>query len=76
MSRLDIAQQRLETALARIEVALDRQSVAGAGQNNQSELAAALDQALKDNERLQDVRGVVTSRLDETIERLERLLKD
>jgi hypothetical protein len=56
MSRLDIAQQRLETALARLE-------------------ASALDQALKDNERLQDVRGVVTSRLDETIERLERLLK-
>ncbi len=76
MSRLDIAQQRLETALARIEVALDRQSAAGTGQNDQSELATALDQALKDNERLQDVRGVVTSRLDETIERLERLLKD
>ena len=76
MSRLGIAQQRLETALARIEVALDRQSATGAGQNDQSELASALDQALKDNERLQDVRGVVTSRLDETIERLERLLKD
>ena len=75
MSRLDIAQQRLETALARIEVALDRQSAADVGQNDQFELASALDQALKDNERLQDVRGVVTSRLDETIERLERLLK-
>jgi uncharacterized protein (DUF1778 family) len=76
MSRLGIAQQRLESALARIEIALDRQSAVGVDQDDQSELASALDQALKDNERLQDVSGVVTSRLDATIERLERLLKD
>lgn len=76
MSRLGIAQQRLESALARIEVALDRKPAAGAGPDDQSELASALDQALKDNERLQEVSGVVTSRLDATIERLERLLKD
>ena len=76
MSRLGIVQQRLESALARIEVALDRQSAAGVGQDDQSELASALDQALNDNERLQGVSGVVTTRLDATIERLERLLKE
>ena len=76
MSRLGIAQQRLESAMVRIEVAMKRQLAAGADPGDHSDLALALDQALKYNERLQDVNGVVTSRLDETIERLERLLKD
>jgi hypothetical protein len=76
MSRLGIAKQRLESALARIEDALDQMPAVGAGQTEQSELASVLDQALKDNERHQEVRGVVASRLNEMIERLERLLKD
>ena len=76
MSRLGIAKQRLEFALARIEGALDQMPAVGAGQTEQSELASMLDQALKDNERHQEVRGVVASRLNVMIERLERLLKD
>lgn len=76
MTRISIAQERLDSAIARVEAALNqRQNVRG-DEADRPELLAALDAALKDNKNLQEVTGIVSSRLDATIERLEHLLKD
>ncbi len=76
MTRLGTAQQRLDSAIARVEAALSERPAGPEDRAGDTELAAALDAALQDNSRLRDLTGTVSSRLESTIERLERLLKD
>ena len=76
MSRLGTAQQRLDSAIARVEAALNKWSGERGDGLGSLELSAALDSALKDNRHLKEVTGLVSSRLDVTIKRLEHLLED
>lgn len=69
MSRLDDAQKRLETALTRLETAaVDR----APSQNSQ----VSLDAAVSENKALLDANDAVAQRLDDTIERLRRLVDE
>ena len=77
MTRFGTAQQRLDLAIARVEVALSEMRPAVTEDRaGDTERAAAMDAVLQDNSRLRDLTGTVSSRLDSTIERLERVLKD
>ena len=68
MSRLDDAQKRLETALTRLE------TVAG-GHSTLIE-KSTLDRVRAENETLRNANEVVVQRLDDTIERLRRLVDE
>ncbi|MBT5108584.1 MAG: DUF4164 family protein [Rhodospirillaceae bacterium] len=69
MSRLDDAQKRLETALTRLETAAaDRAPT----QNSPGSLEATVSE----NKALRDANDVVAQRLDDTIERLRRLVDE
>ena len=68
MSRLDDAQKRLETALMRLETV--------AGGSSASVDKATLDSVQAENETLRNANEVVTQCLDDTIERLRRLVDE
>lgn len=72
IARLDAAQRRLEAALARIEAALERAPDAG----GDSGLAEDLARAREDYAALKASTDRVAARLDDTIDRLRRLLGD
>jgi hypothetical protein len=68
MSRLDDAQKRLETALTRLETA--------AGGHSTLIEKSTLDRVRAENETLRNANDVVVQRLDDTIERLRRLVDE
>jgi hypothetical protein len=68
MSRLDDAQKRLETALTRLETV--------AGGHLTSVEKSTLGKVRAENETLRNVNEVVVQRLDDTIERLRRLVDE
>jgi hypothetical protein len=72
MSRLEDAQQRVETALSKLDAAIDRRlSELGGGESS-----AELEALLAEKSRLEATTSAVAGQLDQTIERLQRLLKD
>lgn len=75
MSRLEAAQQRLEAAVARLDAAVRKQVDAGSLARQVDETAAALARAEAQCATLREVSGVVASRLDATILRLQRVLQ-
>jgi len=68
MSRLDDAQKRLETALTRLETV--------SGGHSSSVEKSTLDRVRAENETLRNANEVVVQRLDDTIERLRRLVDE
>ena len=76
MTRLGIAQQRIEAAIKRIELVLNRRLTLDDSSETQSGLAASLEKAYHDNKRLRDINSAISSKLDGTIKRIERVLKD
>mgnify|MGYP003996131739 CR=1 FL=1 len=69
MSRLDDAQKRLETALTRLETAAADRTPTRSAQGS-------LDAVVSENRALRDANGAVALRLDDTIERLRRLVDE
>ncbi len=69
MSRIDDAHKRLETALTRLESVADSRAPA-------ERVQTSLDVVVLENETLRDANDVVTQRLDDTIERLRRLVDE
>lgn len=76
MTRLGIAQQRIEAAIKRIELVLNRRLTLDDSSKTQSELVASLEKVHHENKRLRDVNSEISSKLAGTIQRIERVLKD
>ncbi len=83
MAQLERATKRLQTALDSLERAVESRSGPGigpgggdgGGAGGESDVRAALESARQENAALQDVAGVVSARLDKTIERLKATLE-
>ena len=81
MMELDEANRRLEAALARLDKAISaRMPRSGQpaplhGQAMQSEVAEALAEAQQESDRLRQLSGDVSRRLDVAIQRLDRVLE-
>jgi hypothetical protein len=71
MDRLKEANQRLDAALKRLDRAV--QSSGGGGD---ADLVGALEETKAEHKALRDAADQVTRRLDETVSRLQKLLKE
>ena len=76
MAQLDRATKRLQAALDSLERAVESRGESGAGPGGEADLRAALELARQENAALQDAAGVVSARLDQTIERLKATLEN
>ncbi len=72
MAQLNRATKRLQAALDSLERAVESRS----GDGGEAGLRAALESARQENAALQDAAGVVSARLDQTIERLKATLEN
>jgi hypothetical protein len=72
MPRLEEASQRLQVAIDRLEQVVTSRGAKDGGQDKA--LREALDAARRENAQLQQLAGVVSSRLDATIGRLRKLV--
>lgn len=81
MMELDEANRRLEAALARLDKAISArlqqsgQTRAPPDHSESGEVAAALAEAQQESDRLRQLSGDVSRRLDVAIERLDRVLE-
>lgn len=76
MARMQQAQQRLEAAINRLDAALQQRMGAETEHPDVARLSAELASAQASYAELRDVTGAVAGRLDNTIERLNKLLKE
>ena len=76
MPRLEEASQRLQVAIDRLEQVVTSRGAKGGGEGGGQDkaLREALDAARRENAQLQQLAGVVSSRLDATIGRLRKLV--
>ncbi|GAB4372390.1 MAG: hypothetical protein Kow00114_33800 [Kiloniellaceae bacterium] len=76
MPRLDEASHRLQRAIDHLEQVVTARagSGKGAGGGDDAALRAALEAARRENARLRQIAGTVSTRLDATIGRLRKLV--
>lgn len=77
MPRLDEASHRLQKAIDHLEQVVTARAAGsgkGTGGGDDAALRAALDAARRENARLQQIAGTVSTRLDATIGRLRKLV--
>ena len=76
MSRIQEAQQRLEIAVSRLDAALQQRLNGAEDQADIATLSQQLEAAQSEYAELQDVTAKVAERLDQTIDRLRKILED
>ena len=76
MSRIQEAQQRLEIAINRLDAALQQRLNGTEGQPDIATLSQQLEAAQSEYAALQDVTTKVAERLDQTIDRLRKILDE
>ena len=76
MSRIQEAQQRLEIAINRLDAALQQRLNGTEDQADIATLSQQLEAAQSEYAELQDVTAKVAERLDQTIDRLRKILDE
>ena len=76
MSRIQEAQQRLEIAINRLDAALQQRLNGTGDQADIATLSQQLEAAQSEYAELQDVTAQVAERLDQTIDRLRKILDE
>jgi hypothetical protein len=74
MPRLEEASHRLQVAIDRLEQVVAARAQQGGQVGDDSALREALEAARRENARLQQLAGTVSTRLDATIGRLRKLV--